>query len=357
MSVYKRFNGKRIGPKDKNWNRGTWYVWKRLNGKSIHKAIPEARTKDQAEIAERHIVENAFNKRYGVAQATGFVEFANGPYTRYFESVNTNIGAKRLYVQRLCAAFKGKTLDAITPQDCRDVQTKLRKETSNSSVNRIMSTASRLFTLACEEGILDRNPMQFVKSLKEPAPRSRLLTVEEKERLWSELRKDPLLLNLCVLAVNLPLRRGQLLAIKPDAIDFQNGLLLAKQSKGRSERILPLNSTALTTLRAMNAAQQLPFPLKDFRRRWSRTLIAAGINRKEGKRGENFTFHDLRKEFASELIRNNVNPNIIQKLFAHSDMSITNVYMHSEMDQLKQAVNTLDATNLQPTQNIEGPPN
>jgi integrase len=103
--------------------------------------------------------------------------------------------------------------------------------------------------------------------------------------------------------------------------------------------------------------QCLPFPLTDFRRRWQRVMVASGINKKDGKRGENFTFHDLRKEFASELIRKNVNPNIVQKLFAHSDMSITNVYMHSEMDELKAAVNTLDATELQHTQEIDGPPN
>jgi integrase len=89
----------------------------------------------------------------------------------------------------------------------------------------------------------------------------------------------------------------------------------------------------------------LPFPLKDFRKRWKRTLVSAGINKKDGKRGENFTFHDLRKEFASNLIRNNVNPEIIRKLFAHSDMSITQVYMHSDFDELSNAVNTLNPSN------------
>jgi integrase len=111
-------------------------------------------------------------------------------------------------------------------------------------------------------------------------------------------------------------------------------LLFVIASKGRSSRQIPLNTTAVATLREMYQSGNLPFPLKDFRKRWWRALRSANIS--------NFTFHDLRKEFASELIRKNVNPNIIQKLFAHSDMSITNVYMHSEMDQLKQAVNTLD---------------
>lgn len=350
MSVFKRFKGKRINAKDKDWSKGTWYVWKRLNGRIIHRSIPEAQTKEQAEIAERKIIESAFNHRYGILDTkTTFAEFADGPYKRYVEQHNVNQVAKFYYIELLKKQFKKLLLSEVSPQDCRDAQWQLRRKMSNSSVNRIMSTASKLFTLACEEGLLDRNPMQYVKSLNEPPPRSRLLTEGEKKRLWDSLAKDTLLCRLVTLAINLPLRRGQILAITKDAIDFENGLLFASASKGRDSRVVPLNSSAITTLRLMYQEGQLPFPLKDFRKRWWRTLNLAKI--------ENFRFHDLRKEFASELIRKNVNPSIVQKLFAHSDMSITNVYMHSEMNELKAAVKTLDATNPQPTQETTGLPN
>lgn len=344
MSVFKVFNKKRLkSSKDKDWNRGTWYIWKRINGRVIHHSLPEALTKEDAEKAERKIVQDAFNRKYGVTQTVGFVEFANGPYTRYFESVNTNIGAKRLYVKRLCEAFKGKNLDDITPQDCRDVQAKFKKTTSASSVNRIMSTLSKMLTIACEEGILDRNPMQHVRKLKEPPKRTRLLTKEEKEKLWNALTEDPLMYRLVSLAVNLPLRRGQILAIIPDAIDQQNGVLFTVSSKGREPRMVPLNSTALNILQLMIQDGQLPFPLKDFRKRWAKITQAAGINEKGGKRGENFTFHDLRKEFASELIRRKANPKTVQHLFAHSDMSITDIYIQEDFEQMREAVNILDS--------------
>lgn len=362
MAVYKRFNGKRITPRDKNWSRGTWYVYKRLKGsKPIHQSIPEAATKEQAEIAERKLVEGVFNRRYGISdQKTAFADFASGPYAKYVEQNNVNKGAKRLYIATLSKHFKKRLISEITPQDCRDCQWSLQKRgsLSNSSVNRIMSTLSKIFTLACEEGILDRNPMQYVRTLKEPPPRKRLLTNDEKERLCNHLNTNDILLSrLVTLALNLPLRRAQLLAITPDAIDLQNGLLRCIASKGRISRVIPINSTAMATLRDMITANQLPFPLKDFRKRWSRALVASGINEKGGKRGENFTFHDLRKEFATQLIRNNVNPNIVQKLFAHSDMSITNIYMDADAETLFDAVKSLDATNLQPTIESEGPPN
>jgi integrase len=349
--VYKRFDGKKLkGPKDKNWDRGKWYIWRRLNGRIIHKAIPEARTEKQALQAEIKIIEQAFNKRYGIADtSTTFAKFSE-TYEKYCRQNNVNITAKLQYIGLLRDYFSKQLLSEISAQDCRDAQYKFQHTKrkgggvlSASSVNRIMSTLSKMFTLACEEGLLDRNPMQYVKSLKEPPKRKRLLTKDEKARLWNELKSDRLLCQLVTLAINLPIRKGQLLAVTPGAIDLENGLLSITASKGRPARIVPLNTTAANTLREMLSDQTLPFPLKDIRRRWKRILVKADINTKGGKRGENFTFHDLRKEFASELIRRKANPKTVQHLFAHSDMSITDIYIQEDFEQMREAVNILDS--------------
>jgi integrase len=358
MGVYKKYNGERLkNARDKNWSRGTWYVWKRIRGRVIHRALPEAQTKEDAETAERKLVTDAFNKRYGILDDTLFADFASTTYLDYCRQRNANIKAKELYV-RILIEYLGKTpLIDITPQTLRDIQWKLQRRKneqykniedlkdrplSPSSVNRIMSTASKIFTLACEEGKLELNPMRHVKMLKEPAPRNRLLSADEREKLWDELGKDQLLLRLVTLAVNTPLRRGQLLAITPDAVDWSNGLLSAKSSKGQPARRVPLNTTALNTLRLMSQDCQLPFPLKDFRKRWHRVLVAAGINTKENKRGQNFTFHDLRHVFATDLMRRGVHREVVNQLFAHSDMAITQIYMNSELTDQQDAIRQLD---------------
>lgn len=182
-------------------------------------------------------------------------------------------------------------IGSISPQDCRDCRAKLqnrqnkrRKESdlSPASINRIMSTLSKIFSLACEEGILDRNPMQYVKALSEPPPRRRLLNEKQKDDLWVELQKDPLLYRLIVLAVNLPLRRGQLMAITEEFIDFEHEQILVIGSKGRPPRLVPINASATAVLKAMIADDQLPFPVKDFRKRWYMALRNAGINKKDG---------------------------------------------------------------------------
>lgn len=359
MSVFKRYRGKRITSKDKNWSKGTWYVWKRINGKVVHKALKDAVTKEQAEAAARKIIERAFNQRYGIADTTTeFKEFADSVYTDYVKQTNVNITTKLQYIKLLNEHFKNQVLTTITPHDCRQCQSRMiRKGYAAGSVNRIMSTLSKLLTIAGQEGIIDSNPMRFVKKLEEPEPRSRLLTAKEWENLLKWLETDDLICDLITLAVNLPLRRGQLLAITPDAIDLSNGWLWALASKGRRRRAIPLNNTAANTLRSMLEKGTLPFPLKDFRKRWKRLTVSAGINKKDGKRGENYTFHDLRHELASNLIRNNVNPEIVKRLFAHSDMSITQVYINPDMAQMAEAIKTLDkvknetsTTEMQPTE-------
>jgi integrase len=337
VSVFKKHRGKRITPKDKNWSKGTWYVWRRVEGRIIHKAIPLAQTKEDAEYAERELIREAFDKRYGRASKETFGAFVERVYRKYVAQNNTNLAVKDLYIRLLNSELDNKQLVAITPQDCRNIQDGFRKRYSASTVNQLMSTLGKIFTLAKQERVLTGDkPTEFVQRLKEPPPRDRLLTDKEKERLWKELSKDELLFPLVTLAINLPLRRGQLLAIEPDAIDLQNGFLSVIGSKGRSSRVVPLNSTAIATFQRMLTAGVLPFPLKEtgIRKRWMKVLKRAGL--------ENFRFHDLRKEFASNLIRNNVNPEIVRQLFAHSSQSITQAYTHSESSELQQAVKTLD---------------
>lgn len=338
MSVFKKYRGKRITPKDKNWSKATWYLWKRINGRIIHKALTGADTKEKAEAAARKILDKAFNQAYGLPDTTTtFKEFAEGTYTEYYKQNNVNQVAKNLYVRLLVEHFKSVPLSLITPQDCRNCQQAMLKQgQSPSSVNRIMSTLGKLFTIAGEERIIDHSPMTFVKMLKEPDARDRLLTDEERARLWKALETDPMMFQFVTLAVNLPLRRGQLTAITPDALDLENSLLSTIGSKGRMARTVPLNSVAANTLRAMLSSGHLPFPLKEtgIRKRWMKLLKKANI--------ENFRLHDCRKEFASNLIRNNVNPETVRQLFAHSSQRITQAYTHSHSSELADAVRTLD---------------
>jgi integrase len=324
-------------------------VHKCIRGRIIHQSIPEAQSKADAEAYEAKLISDLLKRRLGASQDISFAQFVDKQYDKYVRQNNVNIGAKLLYIRELKRFFGKMMLADITAQDCRDYQFKRKNSKTHdgrsrapASVNRETSTLSKIFTLACQEGLLERNPMQYVVGLKEPPPRKRRLTNAQRERLWKELEMDPLMFRLVQLSVNLPLRRGQLLAISPEAVDLSNGLLSVIASKGREPRTVPINATAAMTLHRMIQDNQLPFPLKDFRKRWGPILIRSGINNEGGTREENFHFHDLRTEFGSEMIRKNVNPKIVQQLYAHSTPAITDVYIAEDLDEMAEAVKRLD---------------
>jgi integrase len=353
MSVYKRFKGKKILPGSKDYDRGTWYVSKRIGGRLINKPIPEAKTKAQAEKAEIKMLADRLDRRLGLVIDIGFQKFADENYLKYTETHNENSYVQELFVKEFKKFFGSKNMADISPEDCQNYQyqrlhtpIKGKARRSSASVNRELSALKRLFTLACEQGYLRESPAKYLRKLKESPPRRRSLNDDQKKALWKELEADVLVFRLVTLGLNLPLRRGQILAIEPEKVDLTNRTLLAKGSKRRPERIVPLNDTAAVTLAAMIEDGQLPLPLQRFEKRWHQILINAKINKPDGTREENFHFHDLRHLFGTELLRRGVNVYHIKELFAHSDIKTSAIYITAQSDQLAAAVRTLDVQEL-----------
>ncbi len=67
MAVYKRYKKRRIKPSDPDWDKGTWYVEFSLRGHYVKEAIPEARTRKQAEQVETQIRQSIFDRKYNKA--------------------------------------------------------------------------------------------------------------------------------------------------------------------------------------------------------------------------------------------------------------------------------------------------
>jgi len=78
--VYKRWKGKKLKPGDSNYDRARWWMEYRLNGRRVHKAIPEARTKAQAERAEVSEREAIYNRRYNQGTDIGFTVYYDEHY-------------------------------------------------------------------------------------------------------------------------------------------------------------------------------------------------------------------------------------------------------------------------------------
>lgn len=347
MSVFKRYSGKKIDSRHPKWEKGTWYCWIRVDGKPLHRAL-NARTKEQAEKAEKVLVDKIIN---GEDNERRFSEFVDDVYVRYIQTLKSK-ETQEIFIPVLKSFFKDEWLHKIKPQKCRDYRTwrqqtptKHKETRSNASLNREMAALSKIFSLAVEEGCCKENPVSKVKKLKEDDPRHRVLSESQQLAFWRELEGDLYLKRLVLLALNLPLRKEQILSIRRKDVDLENLVLWASESKGKPPRPIFINDIALPVFESLLAdyADAL-FPMKRFQKRWQRLLERAGINKVGGTRKENFHFHDLRTMLGTTMMDGGTHPRVVQGTFNHSNMTTSSIYMAVGFERQKEALQRVAAT-------------
>ena len=76
-------------------------------------------------------------------------------------------------------------------------------------------------------------------------------------------------------------------------------------------------------------------PLDDIKKAWGHAITVARV--------ANFTFHDLRHTFASNLAMRGENLNVVRELLGHADLKMTMRYSHLAPHHLAAAVARLNA--------------
>ena len=183
------------------------------------------------------------------------------------------------------------------------------------------------------------------------AVENKWLSEREKELLPSfDAGFADYLKPLVLVAMNTGIRRGSLFALRWGDVDLvaRTITLRAGTTKQGKYQRLRMNKTVMDTLSiwrqqsADTSPDTLVFPSTkkkgaqkvDLRRAWEGVLKTAQI--------ENFRWHDLRHDFASQLVMKGENLNTVRVLLGHADMKMTQRYAHlSEESELK-AVELLD---------------
>jgi integrase len=299
---------------------------------------------------------------------------------RYEPWARTHLKSAEFQLARLRSDFAGwlerpmSDLSAFAVEGMRQRWKKggMKPRSINRDVQRLQSVLSR----AKEWGVLSVHPLAGLKPLKaDKTGRVRFLTQAEEAALrdalgtredrlreararfntWRVARgKQPLperkgdlldhLRPLVLLALNTGLRRGELLGLTWDAVNFSAKLLTvtAATAKSGHTRRVPLNREALEVLTAWRARQGKPaadalvFPGPSGERMthiytsWSSLVKAAHL--------KNFRLHDCRHHFASKLVQAGVDLYTVKELLGHSEITMTERYSHLAPDNLRAAV-------------------
>jgi integrase len=183
-----------------------------------------------------------------------------------------------------------------------------------------------------------------IDMLKEPEGRLRFLTEEEAVRLLdacSESR-NPYLPAIVTVALHTGLRKGEILGLTWDRVDFSRGVVRVTRTKNGRSREIPMDQDVYEALSGLKGRQDigLVFARQDggawgqIRTAFAVALRRAGI--------EDFRFHDLRHTAASHWTMRGASLKEVQELLGHQSITMTMRYAHLSPERLRTAVARLE---------------
>ena len=231
----------------------------------------------------------------------------------------------------------------ITTGDISDGINRLSPQLNNATKNRYKAVVSVVFSYACRQYGLVQNPVKNIRSLPESRGRTRFLSNNERSRLFKACRGSQWgkLYLLVLLAITTGARRGELLGLEWNDIDFDRRLAHIKTTKNGEPKVLPLTEDVMTELDKIrgqepvllfNSEIKLDKPF-EFRKQWIKVLKEAGI--------EEFRFHDLRHTCASYLAQSGASLLEIADVLGHKQISMTARYSHLCVDHKQKLINNV----------------
>ena len=215
---------------------------------------------------------------------------------------------------------------------------KSKATTQPATVNRELALLKHMYSKAIEWGKYEENPAKKVKLLKGEVKRVRFLMPDDVQKLLSNCADH--LKPIVTVAVHTGMRKGELLSLNWDQVNFEQGIISLLDTKNHERRDISMNETVKATLTGMERKGSYVFSAEDggsfgdVRRSFETALRRSGI--------QDFRFHDLRHTFASNLVMESVDIMTVKELMGHKDLTMTLRYTHLAPNHKTKAVNILD---------------
>jgi integrase len=371
---------------------GLWYVKFYFNRKAQYKSFEtETQALAFKELAETELKAAKQQGRIPSFVARKQLEstpegYKNTPRDKFFEeyAALADIGAESLKGyknawNKLVRTIHFKNLEDIRPEDMMKFRKAIQAEMAEKSVESYFRRLNVIFNYAVKKKHIPENPIEKIP-LKKSADLKPYLTIEEVNRIMiaaREYSRDPEIQGIDwaeekrgkTTAFSLPsvfigsdiqyffllgifagLRAGEILNcrwewIRPPERIYQGGTITVQggykfQPKSRQARTIPILKELKPFLISKRLLKQTGYIIKpdvtewnktrwDCRKQFNRVLELANckkVNRYGGYK--NVTPHVLRHTFCSLLAQKGVPAYDIQKFAGHSDLKVTEIYMH-----------------------------
>ena len=164
---------------------------------------------------------------------------------------------------------------------------------------------------------LGDNPLSLIRFPNNNPPRERRLKPGEYERLLSAAAESKVwyLWPMIEIAIETCMRRGEILHLNWEHIDFNKNVVLLPNTKNGRPRWVPLSQKVTEILNDLNQHDKLVFPVTDVavRQAWDRLRRRANIT--------DLTFHDLRHEAISRMFESGLSIPEVMRISGHRTAS------------------------------------
>lgn len=220
-----------------------------------------------------------------------------------------------------------------------------QKKVAIATVNRELAVMRKMMRYAYREGWLLRDIFYNAKVIETSSEKARNVTLSyldeqrllsclegEREIKYERKRKgkvenvkakipaaSPLLKPMVILAIDSGLRRGEILKLRWQDIDFENECIhiVGTHTKTEQERLVPLSARAKDELLKLrvDSADDRPFPISETKTSFKSVARLAGL--------PDLRFHDLRRTFVTRQLGNGISTTFVAKVAGHAQIQTT----------------------------------
>jgi integrase len=230
----------------------------------------------------------------------------------------------------------------LSPLDIDRLRIALQKQGKYTTAVKVLEQIRRALNFGVKRNLIPALPFKITLP-RMPAERTEDLNAEQLGRLIAALDSDPdqAAANLMRLALYTGMRKGEILALQWDALDFERGFIAIRNPKGGKDMTIPMNAAARAVLQKHPRAPGSPFLFPGKYEGTHAYELKHQIDRirKAAQLPEGFRpMHGLRHVYASMLASSGkVDLFTLQKLLTHKSPMMTQRYAHLRDDALKRA--------------------
>ncbi len=274
-------------------------------------------------------------------------------FLKVYEAVQSSVVRKstmHLYKElanKFLQLNSDRPLNAYTSLEFEQSRAKqIVQGSSVTTVNIYTRAVKTMFNFALKQNILQSNPLENVKQIKQPKSAPAYFTYSDLNKITALVTSEHLK-ALYVTAFFTGMRVSELVNLKWANIDFPNNQIRISNTddfttKSGRERAIPIHPKVLELLLKIDRRNEYIFS-KDGIHKYCREYVSHRFKHYSRKVGlpENIKFHSTRHSFASLCVQSGVDIYSVQQLLGHSDISTTQIYTHLTPSHLQTAIDKI----------------